>query len=142
MGKNFVKAYFSIFGDSLPVEAFTNEIGITPTESYHIGEEYIRGEKTRHRYTSIWNFSSGVLETDNVTEQLDKVIDTLSPYVGVINKYKKEYNLECMLYIVLNYSEYQTPGLQLKMNHIRFAENVEAEFDIDIYNGTLIEQNS
>lgn len=134
LSKDYATAYFSIWGENFPVEVFTKEVGINPTEFYYKGDEYIRGETVSVRPVSTWDFYSISQDTLDGAEQIDYVINTLSSSVEVINRFKKQYNLQCQFFIVLHVSEYQTSGLHLDYKHIQFAEAIGASFDIDIYN--------
>lgn len=134
LSKSYATVYFSIWGENFPVELFTKEVGINPTEFYYKGDEYIRGETVRVRNISTWDFYSNSQKILDGSEQIDCIINTLSSAVEVINRFKKQYNLQCQFSIVLHFSEYQTPGLHLDYKHVQFAEAIGASFDIDIYN--------
>lgn len=70
MGVTYLKAdcvfiRFSLVADEWPIEAFTTEIGLTPTEAFKIGDNYIRGTRQRKRFETVWSLESGEMKMVN-----------------------------------------------------------------------------
>ena len=137
MGKHRARIYFCIFGDDFPLDDLTNDLGIAPTERYKQGEEVTRGKIVRRRLETAWFLDSDYQDANYFEVQIKKIIEPLRKNEHIINAYKKQYDLQCKIFMVLYFGEFQTPGLYLDSELIEFAHNVGAEFDIDIYNENI-----
>ena len=128
------RAYFTLFGEDFPLEEFTREIGIIPTEAYRKGEVFIRG-KTKHvRFETAWEYGVDYKLTDYPEEQIHNIVNTLYNSIEVIKKYVDNYNLRCKLVTVVCFNCQQTRGLVMNNKAIEFANQVNGEFEFDIYN--------
>lgn len=128
------RAYFTLFGEDFPLEEFTREIGIIPTEAYRKGEECIRG-KTKHiRFETAWEYGLDYKMTSHPEEQIHTIINTLYNSIEIIKKYKDNYNLKCKLVTVICFNRQQTRELVMNNKVIEFANQVNGEFEFDIYN--------
>lgn len=104
---------FSIVADVWPIEAFTNEIGINPTEAYKIGDSYIRGTRQSKRFETVWSLESGEMKLHyevNMDSEFESLIAPLRPHIKLINEYKEKYQLTCIfssiiIFITLKHRE-------------------------------------
>ena len=131
---------FSIVADVWPIEAFTTEIGINPTEAYKIGDNYIRGTSQSKRFETVWSLESGEMKLeykDNEDRELfESLITPLRPHIKLINEYKEKYQLTCIFFVHYNFYNAQTPGMRLDPSIIAFAHSIGAIIDIYIDNET------
>lgn len=130
MDKTSVMVEFSILGDDFNPEEITSRLSIKPTE------QYLKGSKSRknfERKESCWCISTGYVETLYVSELLDMLIGKLIDKKDIIQKLKKEWNLECKFFVVINIENNVKPAVYIEKEVIEFANAVGAEFDFDLY---------
>ena len=130
----YSSSYFYLYGEDFPIEDFTKDIGINPTEAYRIGEEFIRGKNKHTRGVTAWKLIEDYVMTDSPEELIHKLVDTLFNSVDIIINYKEKYNLECRVVTVVNFKTHQTRGIIINNRLIEFAHKINAESDFDIYN--------
>lgn len=53
MNKDTAFIQFSIVADEWPIDRFTEELGIKPTEAYKKGDPYIRGKRKSTRFETV-----------------------------------------------------------------------------------------
>ncbi|AGK54492.1 TPR domain-containing protein [Bacillus sp. 1NLA3E] len=140
LDKTQVKVYFSLYGDDFPIDNVTEILGIKPTNSYKKGDvipkKYnpnVVSTKVQFRKETAWEFGTDYQESNDVKVQLDHIIRPLKNKATIINQLKSKYNLECDFSIVIIMENGETPGLHLDNEQIEFANNIKAEFDIDLY---------
>lgn len=133
MERTRVRVYFSIFGDTFPLEHVTEKLGISPTNTYRKGDIIPNRSRTLLRKETSWDLDTGYQESRDVNEQLQQIINQLRNKVPIISEIKNIYSVECKFFIVVEIEEGKTPGLYLDREVINFASNIEAEFDIDLY---------
>lgn len=127
-------SYFTLYGDDFPLEEFTEEMGISPTEAYRKGEEYRRG-KTKHiHFETAWDLRIDDVYTDHPEEVIETLVANLHNSVDIINSYKESYKLQCKIVAVINFRTAQTQGLIITPKLVEFANKVGAPFEFDIYN--------
>lgn len=129
--------YFILYGDSFPLDEFTKEIGLNPTESYRQGEEFIRGTNKHIRYETAWELGTDYILTDHPEAPINQIVDSLFNSADIINKYKEMYNLKCYIMTVIYFNSYQTRGLGINHRLIEFAHKIGAEYEFDIYNNVI-----
>ncbi|WP_339171349.1 DUF4279 domain-containing protein [Solibacillus sp. FSL R5-0691] len=123
-----------MFGEDFPLEEFTREIGIIPTEAYKKGEEVIRG-KTKHiRFETAWEYGLDYKMTNYPEEQIHTIVNILYNSIDIIKKYVDTYNLKCKLVTVVCFNREPTRRLVMNNKAIEFANRVNGEFEFDIYN--------
>ncbi|WP_144510370.1 DUF4279 domain-containing protein [Bacillus sp. FJAT-22090] len=138
--KSLGKISFSIApieNDDFPVDDFTKATGITPSESYKVGEEYIRGNRLQRRIESAWILDSGYQKEDawyEYSHLFDLVIEPLRKCEEIINDFKKRYSLDIKIRIYFHYVNAQSPGVHLDKKIIQFANSIGAEIEIFIDN--------
>lgn len=133
MERTKVRVYFSLFGDTFPLDYVTEKLGITPSNTYRKGDIIPNRSATLFRKETSWDLDTGYQESLDVNEQLQQIITPLRKKVSIINEIKKIYSVECKFFIVVEIEEGNTPGLYLDTAVINFASNIEAAFDIDLY---------
>ncbi|MFD1738714.1 DUF4279 domain-containing protein [Bacillus salitolerans] len=136
-----VRVYFSLFGDTFPLDYVTEKLGITPSHTYRKGDVIPNRSTTLFRKETSWDLDTGYQESLDVNEQLQQIITQLRNKVSIISEIKKIYSVECKFFIVVEIEEGNTPGLYLDRDIINFASNIEAEFVIDLYANPYKEYN-
>lgn len=129
--------YFTLYGDYFPLEEFTKEIGINPTNAYKQGEEFIIGKHKLVRDETAWRLETDAILTDFPQEPINQIIDSLFDSAAIIKKYKERFNLKCHIMTVIYFNSYQTRGLVINHRLIEFAHKVGAEYQFDIYNNVI-----
>lgn len=91
MDKTKVMAYFSAFGDNVPLEEVTNVLDIEPTETYIKGNviktfatKILRGKETS------WTLSTGYQESLDINDQLDVILKSLKEKTKELIQLKKK----------------------------------------------------
>ncbi|MEO4054349.1 DUF4279 domain-containing protein [Solibacillus sp. CAU 1738] len=138
MEKDIVSIRFSLVADEWPIDKFTEEIGIVPTEAYKIGDKYIRGTRERKRFETVWELESGIMKisyTENEEKEFfESVINPLRPHIQLINEYKEKYHLTPIFFAHYIFYWAQTPGVRLHPEIITFAHQIGAIMDVYIDN--------
>lgn len=138
MEKEVVSIRFSLVADEWPIDKFTEEIGIVPTEAYKIGDKFIRGTREQKHFETVWQLESGNMKI-NYSEDEDKdffesVIYPLQPHIKLINLYKEKYRLTPIFFAHYRFYWAQTPGVRLHPEIITFSHQIGAIMDIYIDN--------
>lgn len=133
MERTKVRVYFSLFGDTFPLDYVTEKLGITPSNTYTKGDIITHLPITLARKETAWVLDTGYQESLDVNDQLQQVITLLRKKAFIINEIKMNYSVECKIFIVAEIEEGDIPAIYLDRDVIRFASIIEAEFDIDLY---------
>ncbi len=133
MERTKVKVYFSLFGDTFPLDYVTEKLGITPSNTYRKRDIIPNRSTTQFRKETTWDLGTGYQESLDVNEQLQQIITQLLNKVSIISEIKKTYSVQCKIFIVIIIEEGHTPTLYLDKDVINFASTIAAEFDRDLY---------
>lgn len=143
MNKDTAFIQFSIVADEWPIDKFTEELGIKPTEEYKKGDSYIRGKRKSTRFETVWEIDTGMVELlydDDEDKQIfESLIAPLKSKIELINNYRKQYHLTCIFFVHYIFYDAQTPGMRLDPSVISFANNIEAIIDVYIDNKLTLE---
>jgi len=122
---------FRVTGDNFEPSIVTSNLAITPSEHW-INGEAINGRDISRTYTC-WTLSTGYLESLDISEPLDILLQKLSGKRDKLLMLKKLLNINYKFEVVINIEEGQTPAIYLKSHAIEFAHSIRAEFDFDLY---------
>ncbi|WP_042470136.1 DUF4279 domain-containing protein [Bacillus ndiopicus] len=125
--------YFCIYGDDFPTDEFTKKMEVIPTKSRKQGEIFMKGTTKHVSYTTDWTYETGFQPTLNPLIQLHELVGKLINKVDFINYFKKEFNLQSQIVIVVHYPENQSPGLNLDHKLIKFAYDTNSTYSLDTY---------
>ncbi|MFE6169339.1 DUF4279 domain-containing protein [Viridibacillus arvi] len=141
MDKTQVMVYFSLFADEFPLETVTKRLGVAPTESYKKGDliRKISATKNLVRQYTAWELSTGYQESLDVEIQLEQIVKQIRDKETAINELKIEFDLECRFTIVIIMNDGYTPALCIGLPFIKFANSIQADFDIDLYSNPYVE---
>ncbi|WP_339171585.1 DUF4279 domain-containing protein [Solibacillus sp. FSL R5-0691] len=134
MDKTSLYAYISFTGkedvDDFPVEVVTEMLGVKPTRILRMGE---RINDVRTRSFTSWQYESETLETLDVDDVLLPILNVFQEKTDSINCIKKELNLNVKVALVITMIDGFTPGLVIYPEFSKFASDINAFIDIDMY---------
>jgi len=131
MDKTKVKVNFEIWGDDFNVENASKILDIYPSK--------IRNKRDKSTYSNVkikktsWSFSTDYQESLDINEQLKFITNILNNKKQELQKIKKSYNVNYQISIVIKIENNQSPAIYLESDIIRLADEIQAEFDIDLY---------
>ncbi|AAT61703.1 hypothetical protein BCJMU51_3229 [Bacillus cereus] len=133
-------AYFSVTGDTFPVEAITDTLSIEPTRTYKKGDVVARRDnpnlvstKTIYRKETDWTFSTGYQESYDINNQLHIILKSLEGKTEQLKHLKQKYSLEFLLMVVIQVENNESPAMYLQKDIIDFASSIQAEIHFDLY---------
>ena len=134
MDKTSLYAYISFTGkddvDDFPVEVVTAMLGVKPTRILRMGE---RINDVRTRSFTSWQYESETLETLDVDDVLIPILNVFQEKTDSINLIKKELKLNVKVALVITMIDGFTPGLVIYPEFSKFASDINAFIDIDMY---------
>ena len=131
MEKTKVKVNFEIWGDDFNVENASKILDIYPSK--------IRNKRDKSTYSNVkikktsWSFGTDYQESLDINEQLKFITNILNNKKQELQKIKKSYNVNYQISIVIKIENNQSPAIYLESDIIRLADEIQAEFDIDLY---------
>ena len=134
MDKTSLYAYISFTGkddvDDFPVEVVTEMLDVKPTRILRMGE---RINDVRKRSFTSWQYESETLETLDVDDVLLPILNVFQEKTDSINRIKKELKLNVKVALVITMIDGFTPGLIIYPEFSKFASDINAFIDIDMY---------
>ena len=131
MDKTSVKVEFTIIGDELIPKNATEKLKITPNQFWQEGED-IKGRQIKRKDTC-WSINTGYEESNDINEQLFKIVGLLQDKKNILKELKSIHNLEYIFAIVVNIENNEKPEMYFNREFIKFANDIDAEFYIDMY---------
>ena len=135
-----IKVILSVFGDAFDPFSFSEYIKITPTDLWNKGDEIpqrnglIRKNNiVPLRKESTWEYSTEFVKTVFLNEVSEIIINKFSSKIPEISKYVQKKGLDVKIDIVVEIADNQAPALTFGRNFIEFANQLEAEIEIDLY---------
>lgn len=125
--------YFSFDSDFFDTEVVTKELGIEPTS--------LMIKKDPVPKSTAWKYKIEVGNEIDLETPLEKLIDILEPKIEVINRLKRDLNLETRLQFVIDLDinpDASTPYFGLNKRTIDFLSKTETEVDFDLYKADTI----
>ncbi|WP_431028955.1 DUF4279 domain-containing protein [Lysinibacillus sp. LZ02] len=136
MEKDTAYIRFTLVADEWPVDEFTQKIGIQPTESYKLGDKYMRGYYERARFETVWELKTERMKINyEIGEDkafFEKIMNQLRPHIELINEYKHQYKLTPLFFAHYSFYWAQTPGMRIEPEVIEFAHQIGAYIDVYI----------
>ncbi len=134
MDKTQVMVEFRILGDEFEPEIFTSALLINPTSSWKKGENYInQNNMIVKKKFSCWTISSGREESLDIGEQLYKVINKLIGKESILVNLKEQYDIDYTIDVIVEIEDSLSPAVYLESKAIKFANDIGATFDFDLY---------
>ncbi len=140
MEKTSAQVYFTIYGDEFPIDYPTKLLELKPTLTYKKGEEIVRKHNPHVTYTlkhyrkeTAWEIGTDYEETNDLDEQINKVLKQLKNKEEKLTELCRTYNLKCLFMIVIKINEGITPAVSINKDFIKLADKIGAEIHFDIY---------
>ena len=135
MDKTRLYAYIQFSGnDDFPLEILTNRLGIQPTETWKAGE--LRNPKYPNHpiqlYTA-WIYKIEGKETVDTKDVLLPLLNAFKSKTKIINQLKEELVLDVKLELVIEIFNGHTPAFVIYPEFSRFAGEIDAFLDVDMY---------
>ena len=124
-------AYFRVFGEDLPLEEITRQIGIEPTESWRKGDpwKYFKAVPT-----SSWCLHSPLPRTlTDLQAHVEAVLELLVPRRGAVRALSERFATSVVC--VGTYDSTTSPGLYLSRDVVALMASMGLALDADLYFG-------
>jgi len=119
---------FWLIGDDFDVNTVTSLLQIEPTETRQKTDFPMR------QFAKVeWSINTNYESSNAISDQFGKLLNQLHNKHKIINKIKKNYNLECGFNVVVNILNNEQPEMVLTREIINFASKVDAEICFDLY---------
>jgi hypothetical protein len=125
--------YFSFDSELFDTEVVTKELGIEPTS--------LMIKKDPVPKSTAWKYKIEVGNEIDLETPLEKLIRIFEPKIEVINRLKRDLNLETQLQFVIDIDinpDASTPYFGLNKRTIDFLSKTETEVDFDLYKADTI----
>ncbi|MGN7477770.1 DUF4279 domain-containing protein [Solibacillus silvestris] len=136
MEKTYLYAYIEFDGnDDFPLNIFTQEIGVQPTKTWKIGERVKPGHPTNKRIqvNTCWRFEIETIESLDTEDVLRPLLEVFQSKTDTINQLKEQFSLDVRLELVMHIYDGHTPGLVIYPPFSKFAAEINAFLDVDMY---------
>jgi hypothetical protein len=125
-----IQTEFCITGIDLLPEQITIDLGLTPTQTWRLGDP-IQETQLRRKHNG-WCFSIGQSEDNwELEKSLAALIDHLLPYANIISSVCENHILHCEISCAIYVSD-ETPIINLCPETISHLAQLNASLDIDI----------
>jgi len=136
MGKTSLYAYILFSGNyDFPLNVVTERLGIKPTKTWKFGER-VKPTQPKNQllrsYTG-WHFEIETKESLDSEDVLRPLLEVFQPKTDTINQLKEELNLDVSLELVIQIYDGNTPGLVIFPEFSKFAAEINAILDVDMY---------
>lgn len=130
--KTNINAEFVISGYEFNTELITNELNLVPNETWNRGDK-VPNRNNTFRRDCCWSIESGCIESFDICEQIDILLDRIENKKEIFNKVKKRFDIEYLILITINIVNDEKPIISFKMPIIQFANDIGARIDVDYY---------
>ena len=129
MTQTRTKIYFAINTEDQSVDDSTisKYINIPPTKFELM---FARGHIPK---CTIWEYALPEFTNWDIQTELNKIVSVMQPFKNGLIKLKEEYDVSFVIQLVLYIGE-ETPSLHFGSSVTKFASEIEAEIDCDMYN--------
>ena len=125
--KEEITVQLYIFSVLKTPEQITKIVGIPCDKSWRIGDK--RGKSILTHKKNAWALCSNLSNSDSIQEQVEKLLERLSPYKNKIKKISENDNVQFSCIIHTSTS----PALHFSMAIMRKICQLGASLDIDLY---------
>lgn len=136
MEKTSLYAYISFSGnDDFPLDVVTERLGVQPTKTWKVGEQVKPNQPENQllRSYTCWNFEIETKESLDTEDVLRPLLEVFQSKTDTINQLKEELILDVHLELVIQIYEGYTPGLVIYPEFSKFAADINAFLDVDMY---------
>ena len=136
MDKTSLYAYILLSGnDDFPLDVVTERLGVQPTKTWKVGERVKPNHpmnQSLRSYTG-WRFEINTKESLDTEDVLRPLLEVFQTKTDTINQLKEELNLVVHLELVIQIYDGYTPGLVIYPEFSKFAAEINAFLDVDMY---------
>ncbi|MCS1350906.1 DUF4279 domain-containing protein [Mechercharimyces sp. CAU 1602] len=131
MNSTNIMVEFSVFGNGFSPDDITKRLSIKPSVTWKKGEKI--ADRNIKRKETNWSVSTGYENSFDLNEQLGKIANLIGDRTSDLISLKEQYDLEFNFFIVIKIVDGRCPAIYLGKDIIELANEIKAEFDIDIY---------
>lgn len=124
-------AEFVIVGDEFEPSYVTEKLNLVPDEFWVKGDD-VKGRIVKRKDTT-WSISTGYEESLDINDQLSKIMTRIQDKRKVLKEIRATCNVKFLFAIVVNIENNQKPAMHFNSQFIEFANDIKAEFYIDLY---------
>ncbi|MGE7024427.1 DUF4279 domain-containing protein [Solibacillus cecembensis] len=136
MDKTSLYAYIQFSGnDDFPLDVVTERLGVQPTKTWKVGERVKPNHPINQLLRSYtgWRFEIETKESLDTEDVLLPLLEVFQSKTETINQLKEELILDVRLELVIQIYNGYTPGLVIYPEFSKFAAEINAFLDIDMY---------
>ena len=136
MNKTSLYAYIQFSGnDDFSLDDLTKILGVEPTKTWKVGERIKPNHHINHltRSNTGWRFEIDPLESLDTEDVLRPLLEVFQSKTDMINQLKEELNLDVHIELVIQIYDGITPGLVIYPEFSKFAAELNAFLDVDMY---------
>ncbi|MEG0385698.1 MAG: DUF4279 domain-containing protein [Solibacillus sp.] len=136
MDKTSLYAYILFTGnDDFPLDIVTDRLGVQPTKTWKLGDRVKPNHPVNNMLCSHtgWRFEIDTEESLNSDDVLCPILDVFQSKTDIINQLKVELTLDVQLELVVHIYDGNAPALVIDPEFSKFAADINAILDIDMY---------
>ncbi len=134
MNKTNIFVKFSISGEEFNPNIVTSILSINPTNCWRKGDCYrTKSNTTLMRKYSNWEIRSKKEESFDMGTQMNKILDLFIGKESLFVDLKSKYDINFIIFVVIVVEKGETPAIYLDERTIKFANDIGATFDFDLY---------
>jgi hypothetical protein len=132
MENTSIKVKFQVIGDDLEPSVITQRLSIQPVKTWRKGEALPRNTDISRDF-SCWLISTDYEESIDINNQLRKILDLILVKRDELITMRDELKVDYLFEVVIKIENNMKPAMHLDKELIKFASEIEAEFDFDLY---------
>jgi hypothetical protein len=130
-----IKVEFNITGNNFPHEEITRILKIIPTTAYYKNEVFFGGPNKdipMNKKECCWSVETEYTESIDVTAEIQKIYDIIKDKTTELIEISERFSVKYLFMIVIYYGE-DNAIVRIGKELIKFASDIDAEFDFDNY---------
>jgi hypothetical protein len=131
--KTHIKLIFSIYGDVLDSDEFSELIGISPTACWNKGDLIKNNKKEKKRIEAAWEYAINNVETIYFEEISNEFVKLFNDKVEDILLFKKNNKLTIKFDIVLEIVKDNGVVMSFNRDFLEIVNKLGAEIETDTY---------
>lgn len=129
-----LKLIFSVFGEWFIPDNLTKTLNIQPSSAWLKWEEIKGYNKKVYRKETAWEYVIGYVEKPDLNYLTQKFLKKFKNKVHLLHDFTKSIKLvESQFDIIIVISKQDSPGVNLEKDFLRFASQIWANIQFDIY---------
>lgn len=135
-----VSTEFNIRGEDFDPDYVTEALGLSPSTKWRQGDIRIQDISEEGcalsglTYSfSLWSITTGYQDSYDISDQLNPIIDLIKEKKNILLQLAEILELNYTIGIVIYIYNKRTPGVNISPDIMRFASDIGADIDIDLY---------